>query len=135
MTVETNMENLIWNSINSYSSNLICLSSAHKLRQDIGKVLSSDIMQETFVWYLKAHSVKYPTEKHIIEQFLRDDYEAMSAFQLAYDDLKMDIAGNYPSPTKEDLQKINDKIQIFAKKRRQYDRRLSLSANNKQHAA
>lgn len=130
-----NMENLIIHSVNSYASNLLCLCSAHKLRQDIHKVLTTDIMQETFRGYLETYATKYPTEALIVQQLLRVDHEVMQSFQSAYEDLKHDIAGNYIHPSAEDIQEINQKIQDFSKKRKQYDRRPSLGANEKLHAA
>lgn len=129
------MENLIIHSVNSYVSNLLCLQSAHKLSQDIHAVLISDIMQETFRGYLQTHARKYPTESLIIDQLLNKDHEALEAFQAAYEDLKNDLAGNYTNPTPAQLQEINDKIQHFSKKWKQYDRRVSLGANDKLYAA
>jgi|GEM_PF-5478961 len=130
-----NMENLIIHSVNSYVSNLLCLQSAHKLSQDIHAVLLSDIMQETFRGYLQTHARKYPTESLLIQELLRTDHEALDAFQAAYEDLKNDLAGNYTNPTPAQLQEINDEIQSFSKKRKQYDRWVSLGANKKLNAA
>lgn len=129
------MESLITHSINSYTSNLLCLCSAHKLGQDIHKVLTADIMKETFKDHLEIYANKFATESLIVQQLLHADHETMQVFQSAYEDIKNDIAGNYTDPTAEELQEINQKIQDFSKKRKQYDRRIALGLNKKLHVA